>query len=99
MARKMTKVAVAPKVIKTATKNELVSSLDFLTSTDTAPPTLSKRMKKPAMKKPAGANKKRPAAADTDVPLDDAIVESTATDRNKKRNRGSEHGGYSVRDH
>ena len=36
------------------------------------------------MKKPAAASKKRPAIVDTDVPLDDAIMESTAADRNKK---------------
>ena len=45
MAPKMIKVDVASKVIKIATKNELVNSLGFLTSTDTAPPPLSKMMK------------------------------------------------------
>lgn len=84
MAPKMTKVDVASKVIKIATQNELVNSLGLLTSTDTAPPTLSKMMKMLVMmKKLAAASKTRLVVVDTDVPLDDPIMESTAADRNK----------------
>ena len=78
MAPKLTKVAADSKVIKTATKKQLVNSLDFMTSTGKKPSTVAK------MKKPAAANKKRPAAAAPDVQLDDAVVESTLADRNKK---------------